>query len=113
VEGLQLGWDAGYRHVRLELDSACALQLLRSTDYEEHHHAAIIDRALELLTRQWDVEIAHVYREGNKCADYLASRGHHSSLGIHMFPILDPILCNWILYDVQGITEPRVILNER
>ncbi|CAL1368849.1 unnamed protein product [Linum trigynum] len=113
VEGLQLAWDAGYRHVRLELDSACAIQLLRSPDSSEHHHAAIIDRAIELLQRQWEVEIAHIYREGNKSADYLASRGHHAPLGVHLFPISDPILYNWILYDVQGISKPRVIMNER
>ncbi|CAI0433245.1 unnamed protein product [Linum tenue] len=44
VEGLPLAWDAGYRHVRLEIDSVCALQLLRSTDSNKHRHAAILDR---------------------------------------------------------------------
>ncbi|CAI0541465.1 unnamed protein product [Linum tenue] len=113
VEGLQLAWDAGYRRVILELDSECACQLLRTSDLSEHHHVAILDRAQELLHRQWDVSVNHIYREGNKCADYLASQGHTVPLGFHMFPLADPMLCNLTMYDIQGLSESRVVLNER
>ncbi|CAL1372499.1 unnamed protein product [Linum trigynum] len=113
VEGLQLAWDAGFRHVRLELDSACACQLLQSTDSGEHHHATDLDRAQELLKREWDVSVTHIYREGNKCADFLASRGHVAPLGLHMFSVADPMFCNWLLYNVQGLSESRMVLNER
>ncbi|CAI0618129.1 unnamed protein product [Linum tenue] len=51
VEGLQLAWDNGHRSVHMELDSRCAIQLLRSCEAMNHHEAAIIGRFQDLLSR--------------------------------------------------------------
>ncbi|CAI0472952.1 unnamed protein product [Linum tenue] len=112
AEGLQLAWDLGFRRVRVELDSRCAIHLLSSNAHSDHQHSAITDRIQALCKRDWEVVFYHVYREGNKCADYLASQGHYLSLGVHSFPVSDPTLMYWILYDVQGISEPRLVMNE-
>ncbi|CAI0433284.1 unnamed protein product [Linum tenue] len=111
VEELQLAWDRGYRRVRVELDSKCAIQLLHSLS-NDHHHAAITDRFQELCSRDWEVSCYHIYREGNKCADYLASRGHSLPLGFHTVPISDPSLLHFLMYDCQGLSEPRCVVNE-
>ncbi|CAL1360380.1 unnamed protein product [Linum trigynum] len=112
VEGLQVAWDTGFRRVRVELDSLCAVQLLNSLDSPDHQQAAIIQRFKELLIHQWEVVVSHIFREGNKCADHLASRGHLLPLGYHSIPCSDPTLCNFIMYDCQGLSEPRLVLNE-
>ncbi|CAI0421090.1 unnamed protein product [Linum tenue] len=69
-----------------------------------------MSRAQELLLKQWEVEIHHIYREGNKCADFLANLGHTLDIGIHCIPIDHSELNNLILYDRQGLSEPRNII---
>ncbi|CAI0429676.1 unnamed protein product, partial [Linum tenue] len=96
---LQLAWDTGFRRVCVQIDSHCAVQLLQSTDSSDHHYMATISRFHELLKRDWEVSVNHVYREGNRCADFLADQGHNFSFGFHSFPISDPMLYHWILYD--------------
>ncbi|CAI0435089.1 unnamed protein product, partial [Linum tenue] len=96
AEGLQLAWDLGFRRVRVELDSRCAVHLLSSNAHPDHQHSAITDRIQALCKRDWEVALYHVYREGNKCVDYLASQGHYLSLGVHSFPASDPTLMYWI-----------------
>ncbi|CAI0399334.1 unnamed protein product [Linum tenue] len=64
VEWLQLAWDTGHRRVRVELDSLCAVQLLQNLDAQDHQQTAIIQRFQELLTRQWEVVVSHIFREG-------------------------------------------------
>ncbi|CAN0881248.1 Putative ribonuclease H protein At1g65750 [Linum grandiflorum] len=91
VTGLQIAWERGYRRVRVQLDSRAAFQLLLG-DGE--------------LTHQ------HIYREGNRAADYLAALGHSLSLGVHFISVIDPILSLHILYDMLGIFQSRLIMNE-
>ncbi|CAL1392568.1 unnamed protein product [Linum trigynum] len=112
AEGLQLAWDLGFRRVKVQLDSRCALQILQSPHREDHRHSAVVGRFQALIGRDWEVSTSHVYRESNKCADYLASRGHHVPLGFSYFPFDDPTLGHWLLYDIQGVSEPRLVLNE-
>ncbi|CAI0551222.1 unnamed protein product [Linum tenue] len=112
IEGLQLAWDTGHRRARVELDYLCAVQLLQSLDALDHQQTDIIQRFRELLTRQWEFVVSHVFGEGNKCVDHLASHGHLLPLGYHSMSCSDPALLNYIMYDCQGISEPRLILNE-
>ncbi|CAI0551158.1 unnamed protein product [Linum tenue] len=102
----------GYRRVRMEIDSRCAIQILQGEDNSDHQHAMVIDRLHELLRRDWDVTFSHIYREGNKSADFHASRGHQMELGFHFVPITDPALCLHLLYDTLGISESRLVLTE-
>ncbi|CAN1333599.1 Putative ribonuclease H protein At1g65750 [Linum perenne] len=92
VSGLQLAWERGYYKIQLRLDSQCAVQLLQGYDLEDH---------------------AHVYRESNHVADYLANIGHSCSLGFHSIEQFDPNFCYWLHYDQLGVSEVRLIMNER
>ncbi|CAI0404027.1 unnamed protein product [Linum tenue] len=112
VEGLQLAWDLGYRRVRVELDSRCGIHLISSNANPDHHHVSIIDRLQALARCDWEVVFSHVYREGNKCADFLANYGHSMPLGFHFVPASDPMLMYWTLYDSQGLSESRLVMNE-
>ncbi|CAN1131702.1 hypothetical protein LINPERPRIM_LOCUS13950 [Linum perenne] len=69
--------------------------------------------ATELLRRNWEVQILHVYRESNHAADFLANVGHSCPLGFHSIEQSDPNLYYWLLYDQLGVSEERLILNER
>ncbi|CAN0923023.1 hypothetical protein LINGRAHAP2_LOCUS33365 [Linum grandiflorum] len=64
------------------------------------------------MRRAWELEFIHVYCEGNHAADYLASTGHEMPFGVYCFPISDPILAYWCHYNVLGVSENIMIMNE-
>ncbi|CAN0928257.1 Putative ribonuclease H protein At1g65750, partial [Linum grandiflorum] len=91
VTGLQITWERGYRRVPVELDSRAAIQL---------------------LLRDGELTHQHIYREDNRAADYLAALGHNLPLGVHFISVVDPTLSLHILYDMLGISQSRLIMNE-
>ncbi|CAN1142951.1 Putative ribonuclease H protein At1g65750 [Linum perenne] len=99
--------------IQLQLDSQFAVQLLQGDDLEDHAHAATIITARELLRRNWEVQILHIYRESNHIADYLANVGHSCPLGFHSIEQSDPNFCYLLHYDQLGVSEVRLIMNER
>ncbi|CAN1347081.1 Putative ribonuclease H protein At1g65750, partial [Linum perenne] len=92
VSGLQLAWERGYRKIQLQLDSQCVVQLLQGEGLDDH---------------------AHVYRESNHASDFLANVRHSCPLGFHLVEQFDPNLYYWLLYDQLGVSEERLIMNER
>ncbi|CAN1768425.1 Putative ribonuclease H protein At1g65750 [Linum perenne] len=112
IHGLELVWSMGFRSVELQLDSKAAIDLLLATGEPRHQHAGEVLSFRELRERHWSVNIRHVYREGNKVADFLASRGHDLPFGSHTFPLSDFNLVYLLRYDCLGISEPRhVVIN--
>ncbi|CAN1772463.1 Putative ribonuclease H protein At1g65750, partial [Linum perenne] len=71
VSGLQLAWERVYRKIQLRLDSHCVVVvlLLQNEGHDDHAHATTLFRARD-LQRDWEVQIIHVYREGNHTTDY-------------------------------------------
>ncbi|CAN0904434.1 hypothetical protein LINGRAHAP2_LOCUS23089 [Linum grandiflorum] len=39
----------------------------------------------EVCSRQWEVNLSHIYRQANNTADYLANFGHSLNYGLHIF----------------------------
>ncbi|CAN0881249.1 Putative ribonuclease H protein At1g65750 [Linum grandiflorum] len=112
VTGLQIAWERGYRRVRVQLDSRAAFQLLLGDGELTHQHSSEVASFREMLDRDWLIKVEHIYREGNRAADYLAALGHSLSLGVHFISVIDPILSLHILYDMLGIFQSRLIMNE-
>ncbi|CAL1407399.1 unnamed protein product [Linum trigynum] len=109
VAGLQMAWDKGYRKVHLNLDSSTAMSIIRNCSDDDHRHGLLVQHVCNVLNRDWDVVISHVYREGNRAADYLASLGHSLPFGTHHVDVCSPELCRWLEYDVMGISQARFI----
>ncbi|CAN0856284.1 hypothetical protein LINGRAHAP2_LOCUS6457, partial [Linum grandiflorum] len=70
--------------------SKLILWQLQQRDNPDHEHASLVLQFQQLLRREWEVKLFHVYREGNCLADHLAGRGHGLPLGTH--PVMCPIL---------------------
>ncbi|CAI0378945.1 unnamed protein product [Linum tenue] len=104
-----MAWEKGYRKVLLQLDSTTAINILSSHDHTEHRYRNLVLQFQGLIQRNWEVRISHIYREGNKVADFLANTGHSVSIGYHVFESSDSGLTYWILYDVLGISQTRLI----
>ncbi|CAN0824400.1 hypothetical protein LINGRAPRIM_LOCUS1646 [Linum grandiflorum] len=52
-------------------------------------HAHLVLQFHELLRRDWEVKLVHIYREGNLLADYLAGQGHNRPLRTHFVEMSD------------------------
>ncbi|CAN0824464.1 hypothetical protein LINGRAPRIM_LOCUS1677 [Linum grandiflorum] len=51
----------------------------------------------ELLRKDWEVQLDHIYREGNFLSDHLAGRGHCLPLGTHSVEVSDYQTMQWQL----------------
>ncbi|KAK8684120.1 hypothetical protein V6N13_040154 [Hibiscus sabdariffa] len=74
LEGLLYAWSQGYRYVELESDSLEAVHLVLSTSPDEMVCGLVLS-IKDCLRKIGHVRIQHVYREGNRVADRLATMG--------------------------------------
>ncbi|XP_028805340.1 uncharacterized protein LOC114760240 [Neltuma alba] len=74
LEGLELCWKMGFRKIEVESDAKLigeAIKYKRNIEGNYNTFASIH----EMLNLEWQVQINHVYREGNYCADRMATIG--------------------------------------
>ncbi|CAI0559343.1 unnamed protein product, partial [Linum tenue] len=110
TDGLQIAWDLGLKKVQVQTDSKIAMQLLHEATSSNPHHC-LIAAARRLLARDWQVEIIHMYREGNVVADFLASLGHSRGVGLHVLDRPNSSLNYWLFFDLLGVQTLRLINN--
>ncbi|CAN1808083.1 Putative ribonuclease H protein At1g65750 [Linum perenne] len=111
VEGMSLAWEKGIRRLRIQSDSAMAVSLLSKDSHNNHQFAALVERFKDLIARDWEVTIEHIYREANMAADFLANAGHGLELGTTVFSVHCIELLHWLHYDLVGVSIPRNINN--
>ncbi|KAK4268336.1 hypothetical protein QN277_025008 [Acacia crassicarpa] len=80
-KGLELAWNKGCRNVICETDSKDSLKLIKRASTNVHMFRKVIGEIQKICERKWErVELVHVLREGNQCADYLAKFGSKQPL---------------------------------
>lgn len=84
-EGLMMARNFGFKKVMVESDSLTAVQTMYRATKQNHPLFSIIQSCKNLLLANWDCNIKHIYREGNKLADGLARMGHSMINGIVFF----------------------------
>ncbi|CAN1178142.1 Putative ribonuclease H protein At1g65750, partial [Linum perenne] len=109
IAGLDNAWEASYRKVWACVDSKVVLDLLNLDGAPTHQHAAEIRELRKALDCDWDVSLSHMYREGNKAADFLVDLGHSKALGLHDIDSSDVRLGFLLRHDCMGISEPRIV----
>ncbi|CAN1811144.1 Putative ribonuclease H protein At1g65750 [Linum perenne] len=109
VEGLKLAWSLGLRKVAVQSDSRAAVSILQKGVGMQHQHKALVAEFANLSSREWEVNLSHVYREANCAADHLANLGHSFSVGLYLFDFPDVSLSYWLRYDLIGVALPRVL----
>ncbi|KAL9414516.1 hypothetical protein AB3S75_042892 [Citrus x aurantiifolia] len=70
---------------------------------------ALIAAIQDLLSRNWQATISHIYHEANSAADFMANMAHSAPLGLHFFskpPVgINPIISQ----DLFGVIQPRFV----
>lgn len=102
-------WDLGERKVIVESDSLLAVNTINSQQETSNSTWTLIQTIRNLLQRDWEVRIVHIYWEANVVAVRLENVAKGLQRGWHMFdtsPIeLKDLLqndiigayCNWLI----------------
>ena len=69
MEGLELAWNRGYRKVILELGSQTLVQKLQAHQAVDEVSTSLFLRCINIICRNWTIQIKHTYREGNGAVD--------------------------------------------
>ena len=69
---------------------------------------ALVLEIRRMLTWNWEVTITHSYREGNRCADFLANASFNFPFGF--YPFHNPLqgLHDLLMQDIMGVAFPRM-----
>lgn len=73
------------------------------------HQSNLIKAIQHMLNRNWTVEINHIFREGNRCADWLAGNSTRLNVGLHLYSEPPKALAHFLLVDVLRVSMTRHI----
>lgn len=82
--GLHIAWSSGLRKIILETDFAVIAKKLQASK-DQSGVNNIFNCTLELIHRNWVVQINLVYREANPCANWLANMALDLPFGTQIF----------------------------
>ena len=73
LKGLEMPWNSGEQRLILETDSKAALDIIQGAGLESPLSNLIL-LIRSYTRRDWECRLQHVWREGNRCADWLDKR---------------------------------------
>ncbi|OMP14065.1 putative ribonuclease H protein [Corchorus olitorius] len=99
----------GITRIEVRVDSSLAILLLEDTfDSSGHVLAHVLLECKQLLQGFSLSSIRHLWREGNQCADHLASLAHSSSPGVTILDTPPLSLSPLLLKDSLGVDSLRL-----
>lgn len=85
-KGLDLAKELQIANLHVQLDNLACVRMLQAGDSGRNECTHILQHCLNLIKHEgWTVHVKHVYREGNKAADWLANLGVSQLLAIYVF----------------------------
>ena len=103
--------DMGWKKIIFKMDSQVALEMIKYGCNKTHPCKPILDSIRSLINLDWNVNLVHCLREGNRLADSMANLAHSSQVRkkgtmIYQQP---PSGCRNIMSeDIKGISLPRM-----
>ena len=107
--GLRMAFEFGYKNVLLELDSRVVVQMIAHGIDDSHAYSTLVKAICLILSRDWIVQVSHVYREINSCADLLAKHGHVVNIGVTYFVSLPSFVSVSFLADLSAAVSTRIV----
>jgi ribonuclease HI len=108
-EGLKLAWNQGYRKVELRLDAMNVVKILNREKSVTNFSWSLCKRIWRLVELDWEVQIQHTYREGNKCADALAHMGSNLGSNVIFYESCPREIRSFVEDDAAGTSVPRLV----
>lgn len=107
LHGLTLCWEEGYPLAVCYSDSMETVRLVHGGVPVHHREANEIKLIQRLMSRTWQVQLHHRWREGNYYADYLAKIGAHSDESLVRLDAPPTGMSTLLLADTMGVCFPR------
>ncbi|XP_050216415.1 uncharacterized protein LOC126667478 [Mercurialis annua] len=111
LDGLNLAWSRGHKQVILEMDSKLAVDAITNEDLTINANTNLLWAIRDLLKRNWHIQVCHIYREGNRCADRLANIGFSHPLGLALHENQVDDVSSILVDDIAGVSLPRMHRN--
>ncbi|KAK7817049.1 putative ribonuclease h protein [Quercus suber] len=96
-DGLNLAIHLGINQLEVELDAKVIVEKLKSTNCPNRSFATLLCDCRCLMARFRQVQVGHVFREVNKCVDFLAKRGCS-------------LMENSVVFDISPFDDLNVLL---
>lgn len=110
ARGLELAKDLQIAKLEVQLDNLACTQILQGKEELRNECAHIFKKCCELINApNWEVKIIHVFREGNRAADWLANQGVHQEERLNFIETIPLELYNILKEDIQGVALPRLV----
>lgn len=107
-EGLRLAKSLNLSNIVVQLDASVVVNFLTQGIPPTHLNSVLVQEASALVKGDWVREITHVYREGNRCADFLANFGQDIPQGSLVLMEPPAGLLPLIEHDANGIAIRRL-----
>ena len=109
-DGLYLTFQLGINILEIELDAKEIVEMINSTDCSNRKHSPLLHDCRSLLAMFTQAWVIHVFREANKCADFLARRGCSMREDFVIFDAPPSAnLVNLLVLDVNGRSDMRLV----
>jgi ribonuclease HI len=108
-EGLKLVYRLGFKNVELEVDSEAVVGVIKSGCTMSYGGSTLLKRIWQLLEKDWKVEISHVYREANNCADALTNIGCSHAFNFEFYACCPASVSDVFNLDMRGNTTSRLV----
>lgn len=110
VSGLDLAGDLQIRKLVIQLDNMACVQALCNTHAGSGECAHLINYCRRVIGHDdWEVRIFHVYREGNRAADWLANHGVAQPLRSVILEDIPLALIRILDENIRSVALPRLI----
>ena len=84
-QALILAWDLGFEFIHLEIDFMIVLSWLTTNNDISPDSILLIFDCRNLIECDWTVQVCHIFRKANGCADALAKRGHQQQCILEVY----------------------------
>lgn len=110
VEGLKLAKELYIEKLELQMDNQACVEILRSQKWGRSEYSDMFEHIMKLIdSPNWTVKIKHVYREGNRVADWLANQGVAQHIRLEIFDSAPLELDRILAEDSMGVGISRLI----
>ncbi|PNX58030.1 ribonuclease H [Trifolium pratense] len=109
LEGLRYVHRLGFKKVELNIDSEAVVRVIQNRRSNSSMGSSVMKQIWRFMEMDWIIEISHVYREANKCADAMANIGCCLDYEVVYYNACPSQLAETYAADLLGITTPRFI----
>ena len=106
---LCIAWDRGIRRMEVEVDSESVAGFLKTGIQDSNPLSFLVRMCYGFISRDWSVQISHVYREANHLADGLANYAFSLPFDLHFFEVVPESVVSVLLEDFHEMSRLRQI----